>query len=557
MPYAAFISKAGAGNATHNAREFNDDHPEPDYLLPAKHRFENIHITTDLTPAMVRQEYLETTDFGKKHGRLHHKAEPVREAVITCKRSTGAADVRHMMAELEAGLGIRSLYAHVHKDEGHVDEDTGKPKYNYHIHYGYTNLVIEKDDQGQRRGTLTHMNQSRMSKAQDIVARTLGMERGVRYAEREDLDKNPRHTSHQAFRAEKQAEAQARAEERATADQRVQAVETAAGARIQAAEAERDALKTEYEKLGALNNFIRTEMKAIGTAGKQDYQAWAAKLRDQELTYEEKKADGQQLLDGIRDRVTETEQAREAAITERDQERKRADGAEANVKSLTADLVRETKRADAAEEKPLMVGGITPFHMPRIKLPKPAGIMQRAGSYRETAQEHVNRSLQERKHAIQHIAEDHARLGVATELDDAQKKHRSDEARYKVLESKLETEQLTRQSVEIDLSNERQTNQDLSNQITVVTGEKEALKKNLSLWEKFFGPFLRLYNSLAKEKKEPQLWLEQAIKDAVKLAETFMQTPTETLRARYTPPAPEPGPKPARPQSDRDYGPGM
>ena len=191
MAYTAFISKSAPGNAVHNARKFSEDHPEPDYLLPPALRQRNIHIKTDLTADQVQDEYLTTTRFGQKHGRRHHKAKPIREAVIVCKMDTTENQVRMLMIALEDSLGVRPMYAHVHKDEGHIDEDTGKVKYNPHIHLGYTNLV---------NGELTHMNQRRMRQAQDICAAVLGMERAKTYkARKEDgeIDKNPKHKDHQ------------------------------------------------------------------------------------------------------------------------------------------------------------------------------------------------------------------------------------------------------------------------------------------------------------------------------------------------------------------------
>ena len=212
MAYTAFISKSAAGNAAHNAREFSEKHPEPDYLLPPQHRQRNIHIKTNLTADQVQEEYLTTTRFGQKHGRLHHKAKPIREAVIVCKMDTTETDVRMLMIALKDRLGVRPMYAHVHKDEGHIDEDTGKVKYNPHIHLGYTNLV---------NGELTHMDQRRMRQAQDLCAAGLGMERAKTYkARKEDgeIDKNPKHKDHHAYRAQKQAEAKARKAAKVAAD---------------------------------------------------------------------------------------------------------------------------------------------------------------------------------------------------------------------------------------------------------------------------------------------------------------------------------------------------
>ena len=274
MAYTAFVSKSKPGNAAHNAREFSEKHPEPDYLLPPQHRQRNIHIKTNLTADQVQDEYLTTTRFGQKHGRLHHKAKPIREAVIVCKMDTTETDVRMLMIALKDRLGVRPMYAHVHKDEGHIDEDTGKVKYNPHIHLGYTNLV---------NGELTHMNQRRMRQAQDICAAVLGMERAKTYkARKEDgeIEKNPKHKDHQAYRAQKQAEARARKAGKVAADED-------ATERIDAAVTRAKTAETANAKLVEVNAALRKQLKASGIAKQKDYQV-LKQLKDSDLSLDEK-----------------------------------------------------------------------------------------------------------------------------------------------------------------------------------------------------------------------------------------------------------------------------
>ena len=274
MAYTAFISKSAAGNAAHNAREFSEKHPEPDYLLPPQHRQRNIHIKTNLTADQVQDEYLTTTRFGLKHGRLHHKAKPIREAVIVCKMNTTENQVRMLMIALEDRLGVRPMYAHVHKDEGHIDEDTGKVKYNPHIHLGYTNLV---------NGELTHMNQRRMRQAQDLCAAGLGMERAKTYkARKEDgeIDKNPKHKDHHAYRAQKQAEAKARKAGKVAADKD-------ATERINAAVTRAKTAETANAKLVEVNAALRKQLKDSGIAKQEDYQV-LKQIKDSDLSLDEK-----------------------------------------------------------------------------------------------------------------------------------------------------------------------------------------------------------------------------------------------------------------------------
>ena len=291
MAYTAFISKSAPGNAAHNARKFSEKHPEPDYLLPPQHRQDNIHIKTGLTADQVQEEYLTTTRFGQKHGRLHHKAKPIREAVIVCKMDTTEMDVQMLMIVLEDRLGVRPMYAHVHKDEGHIDEDTGKVKYNPHIHLGYTNLV---------NGELTHMNQRRMRQAQDLCAAGLGMERAKTYkARKEDgeIDKNPKHKDHQAYRAQKQAEAKARKAAKVAADKD-------ATERIDAAETRAKRAENRVTNLVEVNAALRKQLKDSGIAKQEDYQR-LKQLKDSDLPEDEKRAKMAEHVDTIVTRVEE------------------------------------------------------------------------------------------------------------------------------------------------------------------------------------------------------------------------------------------------------------
>ena len=175
-----YASTAAMANlAVHNKRAFDEDHPAPWYLLAEEHRDSrgNVGIETGLTPEMVLQEYLETNKFGKKHGRLHHRAKPLRETVVVCEARHGREDMEKLMAELERRLPFRCMYGYLHRDEGYIQKDTGKVVRNYHMHIGHTNLVD---------GQLVDPRKSGLRELQDICAAVLGMERGTPAKEGED-----------------------------------------------------------------------------------------------------------------------------------------------------------------------------------------------------------------------------------------------------------------------------------------------------------------------------------------------------------------------------------
>ena len=287
MAFTAFVSKSKPGNQAHNEREFDAGHPEPSYFLPAEHRRPNIHITTGLTDKQVYRDYVRTTDYGRKSKRLHHSAKPVREAIIVCKMDTTEDQVRTLIKELETGLGIRALHAHVHKDEGHIDKKTGKVKHNPHIHFGYTNLVIERGKDGKRHGRLTDMKRDRMSKAQDICARVLKMERAPHYT-KETRKKN---LPHQAYRAKMETEA------------KVQAALDAADEKTSEVEGRAAAAEKQVIDLVAENKRLRQALTDSGKATREDYME-LAKMKKSDLKQDEKVMRMGQVYDRVMKRIT-------------------------------------------------------------------------------------------------------------------------------------------------------------------------------------------------------------------------------------------------------------
>ena len=256
-----------AGNQIHNARAWTDTHRAPGYLLRPEHVDPrgNEHVTPALTPRAVIDEYLATNEFGKKHGRVHHKARPLREAVIVCQESTTKRDMSRLMKVLEKDLGVRTMYGHLHRDEGRIDKKTGKVKRNYHIHFGYTNLVD---------GELVHMDQKKMQRMQDTCAKVLKMQRGDPAA----VTKR-KHLEHGAYRvlAIEQEKTQAITAEATTAR------EQAGSATTQAENAQQ-----EKENLVKANRELRQRLKDSGQARQEDYQQVKRFMTDSTLSETER-----------------------------------------------------------------------------------------------------------------------------------------------------------------------------------------------------------------------------------------------------------------------------
>ena len=103
----------------------------------------------------------------EKSGRkMQTNAEPIREAVVNLKPDTTMDDVKKMCDRLKKELKIEAFQIHIHRDEG-----KSKDNLNYHAHVVF-------DYQDKQKGTVLRLSKGDLYKMQDIVAESLGMERG-------------------------------------------------------------------------------------------------------------------------------------------------------------------------------------------------------------------------------------------------------------------------------------------------------------------------------------------------------------------------------------------
>jgi len=106
--------------------------------------------------------------------RKPEKKNTLHEAVINLENWHTLDDIEALSQEIEAELGITALQISVHRDEGHINEETGDVKMNYHAHVTYFTLDQETGRQNWRQAKV----KPKLSEIQDLVADRLGMERG-------------------------------------------------------------------------------------------------------------------------------------------------------------------------------------------------------------------------------------------------------------------------------------------------------------------------------------------------------------------------------------------
>ena len=107
-----------------------------------------------------------------RNRRLPSNSTPIREGILNIEEHHTFEDIEKCAMETAKMLGAKVLMISVHRDEGHIDEETGEKVYNLHAHilYNFYNFDTHK---------IVHHPDGLMAKVQTKVAEMLNMERGV------------------------------------------------------------------------------------------------------------------------------------------------------------------------------------------------------------------------------------------------------------------------------------------------------------------------------------------------------------------------------------------
>jgi hypothetical protein len=105
-------------------------------------------------------------------------ATPIREAVVNLTEHTTKKDLFKLSHALRDNFGIDCFQLHIHRDEGKE-----KDELNHHAHMLFK-WIDKRDEIGGKKnpkhGKVLRLGRADMSRIQDLVAETLGMERGQR-----------------------------------------------------------------------------------------------------------------------------------------------------------------------------------------------------------------------------------------------------------------------------------------------------------------------------------------------------------------------------------------
>ncbi len=157
----------------------------PDYLASVKKsgkmRYQIFEDETSKNSSSINPEYagLKLTQVKtelaelvkeKTGRRMQAKASPIREGVCPIMATTKPEDFKPVILWFRK-KHISVIRIDLHHDEGHVDAETGKRKYNHHAH-------IVLDWVNHETGRSAKLNKKDMSELQTVLAKALGMERG-------------------------------------------------------------------------------------------------------------------------------------------------------------------------------------------------------------------------------------------------------------------------------------------------------------------------------------------------------------------------------------------
>ena len=165
------IEKGNLGYCFHNTRQ----KPTANSIF----KDEKIEFDNDAIKAieiykneLKKREIAYTKRTGKK---LHKNTITHLSAIVNLDARHTLEDVKKIAEYLEQTLGTKVFQIAVHRDEGFIDEETGKKHINYHGHIEMLGL----DDQG--NSIRRKLTKSYLINLQSKVAEILGMQRGINY----------------------------------------------------------------------------------------------------------------------------------------------------------------------------------------------------------------------------------------------------------------------------------------------------------------------------------------------------------------------------------------
>lgn len=175
------FKKAKAHSEAHNSRE-----EVPNYLLPSEYRTPNGRGSEFIKyhdPKELFEQELAKKNATKTRGKRPKFENSVWEIEVNCNEVHTLEDGQKLAKDLEHLLSYTCCSVALHRDEGHMvkdKEDNYKAIHNYHFH-----LVFETYKDGIQYARQEHNKGIFKNELQDVIAKSLSMDRGETQKDRE------------------------------------------------------------------------------------------------------------------------------------------------------------------------------------------------------------------------------------------------------------------------------------------------------------------------------------------------------------------------------------
>ena len=152
--------------------------PELEFTSLQEYYEELKAMVKEKTGRAMQEKDVEYTD---KNGRkrVRKGSSPLREGVAIIEEETKLEDLKRFTTAVEKRWGIRAIQIHIHRDEGHYEENERgrriwEPNYHAHIVWDWMDHTTGKSHK---------LSEKDMSEMQDMLADMLKMERGQKKSE--------------------------------------------------------------------------------------------------------------------------------------------------------------------------------------------------------------------------------------------------------------------------------------------------------------------------------------------------------------------------------------
>ena len=173
------IQPSKDNNTVHNDRDI-----APDYLL----KKQSLGVEFDKTAEDADALYMTmlnsaTYNYSKRTGQKIQAKKIKWSAVVNINENTTMDDLKRLSSFLEEKYGWQCYQIAIHRDEGHIDNESGETVYNLHGHLEL--LMLNKD--GIYCFKKRDFGKKKMATLQTEVADILGLERGISREERLEM----------------------------------------------------------------------------------------------------------------------------------------------------------------------------------------------------------------------------------------------------------------------------------------------------------------------------------------------------------------------------------